>query len=192
MKLGMICGVLAASLLVQSTAMAKEEAKYMVGVRNGKYTLVLNQDGADALNEAVKNSLAPASAAAGFSVEIEQNDAQVSGLKFQFAVTPYKDGEAFSKNHDVVSYKDNDERNMKMIVHRDLAARSDWRQWRNNNIKPGQADRRAITVKFLTDDGQEHSIVVSDATPVAYSQSRSDGHLIETLELVGHEIRYGK
>jgi phage tail-like protein len=112
--------------------------------------------------------------------------------------------EALVDASDVVEYKDGEDgithtrpgnhKPGKMVIHRDLAARSTFWLWRQATAA-GKVDRRSISVIFHNDAGEEAGrLNLYNCWPsqweAAALNARSSGHAVERLELVWETMEY--
>jgi len=114
--------------------------------------------------------------------------------------------DGLTTTHDVVQYSDNDDRvtrtragNKQIIncsISRDYSHTPEFRDW-FKTVVDGKVFHRSVTLSSMNDQHViQHQINVFGVWPKSFAvsgfDSRSSQHLVETLELVGHEIKYGK
>jgi phage tail-like protein len=127
----------------------------------------------------------------GFEIEsLPQNGiTNVDGVKFEYAVTPYKDGEANEmRSRPGVGLQ------ITVKVKREYSGDKTFSIWRNNVMK-GTTDRRSITIKFLTDNHtSKGQLDMFHAWPSAYYppgfNARSSANAFESLDLVCEEWKF--
>jgi phage tail-like protein len=112
--------------------------------------------------------------------------------------------DGLTSQHDVVAAKDNDDRVMRFrpgnqgvinfTVTRDYAHTPEFRDW-FKTIVDGLVKHRTCTISSMNDQHVVQSqIHVFGCWPKSYSiqgfDSKSSNHLVEVLEIVGHQINY--
>lgn len=127
----------------------------------------------------------------GFEIEgVTQNGInKIENFKMEFAVTPYKDGEAFEmRSRPGVGLP------LAIKVTREWSGDKTFGDWMNN-VSKGQTDRRSMTIKFLTDNHTSKGQVdlfhgwPSEYTPPAFN-ARNSAHAVEILTISFEEWKF--
>jgi phage tail-like protein len=113
--------------------------------------------------------------------------------------------EGLESEHEMVSYKDGDQKHMQvragrqnlgtLTLERDFSSTNEFFNWFKSVID-GNVDRKSISIVYLADDGTEATrINLYDAWPKSWKvnglNARQSGHASETVEVVYEKIAFG-
>ena len=131
-----------------------------------------------------------------FSVEIagvmQKGITRIDGIGGSNEVVTYKDGEDMTTR-----YRPGNNKTVgKMTITREWNGDKTFFEWASAALNGKQTERKSISVIFLTDDGAEATLVLTNATPTGWSgpaeKSMGSAHAVESLTVVYENFDYKK